>query len=93
MTKKGELKEWFSRINFGLDDPREYSIVFRDFNEYIEVSFPEFEEKRKKDNIPLHRISQIRKKGKIIYTRANLCQKCGNPLVEGFCSQKCSFFQ
>ncbi|NHJ00840.1 MAG: DUF504 domain-containing protein [Candidatus Heimdallarchaeota archaeon] len=85
MPKKGELKEWFSKIKFGLDNPQEFTIVFRDFDSYIELSFKEFEERRKTDSIPLHRISQIRKLGVPVFTRPEFCQRCGNPLVEGIC--------
>ncbi len=86
MTKKGALKEWFSRIEHGSEDPHEFSIVFRDFNNYIELPFSEFSVRQQEDSIPLHRISQIRKQGTPVYTRPNFCGTCGNPLIESRCT-------
>ncbi|MFX1285807.1 MAG: hypothetical protein ACFFB5_19355 [Promethearchaeota archaeon] len=88
MPKKGEIKEWFSWIQYGLENDQEFSIIFRDFNEYIELSFVEFMERRRIDNIPLHRISQIRKRGIPVFTRPNFCSTCGNPLRVDKCQNK-----
>jgi uncharacterized protein (UPF0248 family) len=85
MTKKGEIKEWFSRIQFASGNPKEFSIIFRDFDEYIELSFTEFIKRRQEDSIPLHRITQIRQNGVPVFTRPNFCRKCGNPVQEGKC--------
>lgn len=85
MTKKGEIKEWLSRIQHGPENHQEFSIIFRDFDEYVELTFNEFMERRKLDNIPLHRISQIRRQSIPIYTRPNFCPHCGNPLQKDEC--------
>ena len=60
MTKKGEIKEWLSRIQYGSEIRQEFSIIFRDFDQYVELSFDEFMARRQIDTIPLHRITQIR---------------------------------
>ncbi len=85
MTKKGALEEWFSRIKHGSDNPEEFSLIFRDFDEFIELPFSNFLERRQEDSIPLHRISQIRKQGIPVFTRPNFCNKCGLPLKESKC--------
>ena len=85
MTKKGEIEEWISRIQYGTKRPQDFSIIFRDFNEYIELPFAEFMNRRQEDSIPLHRISQIRENGIPVYTRPNFCSTCGNPLHDTKC--------
>lgn len=85
MTKKGEIKEWLSRIQYGSEIRQEFSIIFRDFDEYIELNFDEFMKRRQIDSIPLHRISQIRQRGVPIFTRPNFCPNCGYPLEENKC--------
>lgn len=91
MTKKGEIKEWLSRIQYGLNNLQDFSVIFRDFNEHIELSFVEFMERRQKDTIPLHRISQIRERGIPVFTRPNFCLSCGYPLEENLCQNfRCS---
>ncbi len=90
MTKKGEIKEWLSRIQYSLN-PRNFSVIFRDFNEYVELPFEEFMERRQIDSIPLHRISQIRERRVPVYTRPNFCSSCGNPVQENKCQNpQCS---
>ncbi len=85
MPKKGEIKEWLSRIQYGSEIRQEFSIIFRDFDEYVELSFEKFMERRQIDSIPLHRITQIRQRGVPIFTRPNFCSNCGNPLQEDKC--------
>ncbi|MHA2245525.1 MAG: RNA repair domain-containing protein [Candidatus Hodarchaeales archaeon] len=85
MPKKGEIKEWLSRIQYGSEIRQEFSIIFRDFDEYVELSFEEFMERRQIDSIPLHRITQIRQRGVPIFIRPNFCPNCGNPLQEDKC--------
>ncbi len=85
MTKKGEIEEWMSRIKYGSENPNDFSIIFRDFDEYIELPFQEFMERKKIDSIPLHRISQIRKDNIPVFTRPNFCSGCGQPLQENAC--------
>ncbi|MFW9854641.1 MAG: RNA repair domain-containing protein [Candidatus Thorarchaeota archaeon] len=77
MPKKGQLEEWFSRILYGNEDQGRYSIVFRDFSDFIELSFHEFLIRKREDSIPLHRVSQIRKDGIPVYTRPDFCSSCG----------------
>ncbi|WP_455141653.1 RNA repair domain-containing protein [Candidatus Hodarchaeum mangrovi] len=79
MPKKGEIREWFSKIIHGNENPHEYSLVYREISNYIEISFTEFLVKQQEDHIPLHRISQIKQKGKVVYTRPNFCSNCGYP--------------
>ena len=79
MPKKGEIREWFSKIIYGNENPQDYTLVYREISDYIEISFLEFLMKQEEDHIPLHRISQIRKKGKVVYTRPNFCSICGFP--------------
>lgn len=86
MTKKGELTEWMSRIRYKFEDQNDFSIIFRDFNEYIELSFVEFSNLQQEKNIPLHRISQIRRKNIPVFTRPNFCIECGYPLKTKKCS-------
>ncbi len=93
MTKKGEIKEWISRILFGEENPHDFSVLYRDFNEYIEVSFIDFIERQSEENIPNHRISQIRKQNVPVFTRPNFCPSCGRPLqndecINSFCVEK-----
>jgi uncharacterized protein (UPF0248 family) len=92
VTKKGELEEWVSRINYGPENPHDFSIIFRDFNKYVELSFEAFMIRSQEDSIHLHRISQIRKNMVPVFTRPNFCTHCGNPLKENKCNNsKCSF--
>lgn len=77
MPKKGQLKEWFSRIQHGKEDPELYSVIFRDFDDFVEISFQEFFRRQQEDSIPLHRVSQIRKQGISVFTRPDFCPKCG----------------
>jgi len=79
MPKKGEIREWFSKIIHGNENPQDYSLIYRELSNYIEISFSEFQAKQQEDHIPLHRISQIKKKGKAVYTRPNFCPNCGFP--------------
>ncbi|MHA1971933.1 MAG: hypothetical protein ACTSW1_03000 [Candidatus Hodarchaeales archaeon] len=79
MTKKSELKEWFSKIKHSEESPEDYSLIFRDFADYVEISFQDFLERQQEDHIPLHRITQIRKNGLPVFTRPNFCNECGWP--------------
>lgn len=91
MTKKGQLQEWFSRIQHGPEAPDDYSVIFRDFKEYVELSFEDFRNRQQEDSIPLHRVSQIRKNGIPVFTRPNFCPNCGHPLQENNClNPQCS---
>jgi uncharacterized protein (UPF0248 family) len=85
MTKKGELEEWMSRIKYSNENPDDYSIVFRDLNDFIEISFSKFITRLKEDSIPLHRISQIRKNKIPVFTRPSFCTHCGHPLRQKKC--------
>ena len=80
-----------SRIKYGSENPKDFSIIFRDFDEYIELPFQEFMERKRTDSIPLHRISQIRKNNIPVFTRPNFCTRCGQPLQEKGCkNSQCS---
>ncbi|MHA1227584.1 MAG: hypothetical protein ACTSR2_11010 [Candidatus Hodarchaeales archaeon] len=88
MTKKSELKEWFSKIKHSEEKPEDYSLIFRDFADYVEISFQDFLLRQQEDHIPLHRITQIRKDGSPVFTRPNFCEKCGWPLESCLCKKE-----
>jgi hypothetical protein len=69
MTRKGQLKEIFSKALYA-DNPNLYSVSYREFNSIIEVSLPEF--LRLSENfeiIPPNRIFLITREGKVLYRK------------------------
>jgi uncharacterized protein (UPF0248 family) len=69
MPKKGRLEEIFSKAIYS-DDPKLYSVYYRNFDSLLEVSLLEFI--RASENfelIPASRIMKITKDGKVLYSR------------------------
>ena len=69
MTRKGQLKEIFSKALYA-DNPNLYSVSYREFNSIIKVSLPEF--LRLSENfeiIPPNRIFLITRVGKVLYRK------------------------
>ncbi len=71
MARKGKLQEIMSRA-LHADDPRLYSVTYRDFDELKEVSLQEFL-KLSEDfqTIPASRIVYVKKLNEIVYRKAN----------------------
>jgi uncharacterized protein (UPF0248 family) len=67
--KKGRLEEIFSKAIYA-DDPRRYSVSYRDFESVVQV--PLFEFLKLSENfelIPANRIVVVSKEGKVIYRK------------------------
>ena len=70
MARKGRLEEIFSRALHSDDDPELYAVSYRDFNNIIEVSLPEFV--RISEDfavIPANRIVLVKRGSDILYQR------------------------
>jgi len=70
MVRKGRLQEILSKAVYA-DDPKLYTIAYRDFNEIKEVSLLEFL-KLSQDfqTIPASRIVYVKRLNEIVYRRA-----------------------
>lgn len=69
MPKKGRLEEIFSKAIYS-DDPKLYSVYYRNFDSSLEVSLLEFiRESENFELIPASRIMKITKDGKVLYSR------------------------
>ena len=68
MVKKSQIKELidFAIHSDGIDG---YTITYRDFNEFKEISLQEWIELSETDSIPQHRITIIKKNNKIVFQR------------------------
>ena len=68
MVKKSQIKELidFAIHSDGVDG---YTVTYRDFNEFKEISLQEWIELSKTDSIPNHRITTIKKNNKILFHR------------------------
>lgn len=69
MVRKGKLQEVLSKAMHA-DDPRSYTVGYRDFNEIKELPLPDFLELA--DNfqiIPASRIVYIRKDDEVLYRK------------------------
>ena len=68
MVKKSQIKEI---IDYAIhaDGITGYTILYRDFNEFKEITLEEWLELSKVDSIPNHRIATIKKNNKIIFQR------------------------
>ena len=69
MTRKGRLKEIFSKALYA-DNPKLYSVSYREFNSIVKVSLPEF--LRLSENfeiIPPNRIFLVTREGKVLYRK------------------------
>ncbi len=68
---KGRLEEIFSKALYA-DDPKLYSVYYRDFNSWIKVSLPEFVKLSENfELIPVSRVMKITKEGNVLYTKKN----------------------
>ena len=69
MSKKGRLEEIFSKAIYS-DDPRLYSVYYRDFDSFVKVSLPEFVKLSQNFQlIPAHRVMTITREGKMLYSK------------------------
>lgn len=69
MSKKGKLEEIFSKAIYS-DDPRLYSVYYRDYNSFVEVSLSEFVKVSQNfELIPAHRVMKVTRDEKVIYSR------------------------
>ena len=67
MTKKGRLKEIFSKALYA-DNTVLYSVSYRDFNSTVEVPLIEFIKISENfEVIPVNRILEIKKEDKVLY--------------------------
>jgi uncharacterized protein (UPF0248 family) len=67
MTKKGRLKEIFSKALYA-DNTVLYSVSYRDFNSIVEVPLIEFVKISENfEVIPVNRILEIKKGDKVLY--------------------------
>lgn len=70
MARKGKLEEIFSKALHSDDDPGNYTISYRNFENVIEVPLPEFVSISENFAvIPASRIILVRRKGKILYRK------------------------
>jgi uncharacterized protein (UPF0248 family) len=71
MSKKGRLEEIFSKALYS-DDPKLYSVYYRDCDSFVKVSLPEFVKLSQNfELIPAHRVMTITKDGKTLYSKHN----------------------
>lgn len=69
MVRKGRLEEIFSRALYA-DDPHLYSVSYRDFENIIEISLPEFVELSEDfEVIPQNRIVLVKKGEEVLYRK------------------------
>jgi hypothetical protein len=69
--KKGRLEEIFSKA-LHADDPKLYSVYYRDFNSWVKVSLLEFVKLSENfELIPPNRVMKITKEGRVLYSKKN----------------------
>jgi uncharacterized protein (UPF0248 family) len=69
MSKKGRLEEIFSKALYS-DDPKLYSVYYRDCDSFVKVSLPEFVKLSQNfELIPAHRVMTITRDGKVLYSK------------------------
>jgi hypothetical protein len=67
--RKGRLEEIFSKAIYA-DDPRRYSVSYRDFESVVQVPLLEFLKLSENfELIPANRIIVVSKEGKVIYRK------------------------
>jgi uncharacterized protein (UPF0248 family) len=67
--KKGRLEEIFSKAIYA-DDPRRYSVSYRDFESVVQVPLLEFLKLSENfELIPANRIVVVSKEGEVIYRK------------------------
>ncbi len=69
--KKGRLEEIFSKALYA-DDPKLYSVYYRDCNSLVKISLSEFVTVSENFQlIPLNRVMKITKEGNVLYSKKN----------------------
>jgi len=69
MMRKGRLDEIFSKALYA-DDPRLYSVCYRDFDQIVELSLPDFVDLSENfEVIPQNRIIIVKKYEQILYLK------------------------
>ena len=69
MPRKGRLEEIFSKAIYS-DDPKLYSVFYRDFDSLLEVPLSEFVKASENfELIPASRVMRITKDGKVLYSK------------------------
>lgn len=69
MTKKGKIEEILSKARF-VENPKDYKIIYRDFENFIEKSLPEFiKESENFQTIPITRIEMIKKNNTVLFKK------------------------
>jgi hypothetical protein len=69
VARKGRLDEIFSKALYA-DDVALYSVSYRDFEDIVEVSLPEFVKLSKNfEVVPQNRIVFVKKSGQILYRK------------------------
>jgi len=69
MPRKGRLAEIFSKALYS-DDPRIYSVYYRDYNSLVKVPLSEFlKVSQNFELIPANRITMITRDGKVLYSK------------------------
>ncbi len=69
MVKKGRIEEILSKARF-VDNPKDYKIIYRDFERLVEKNLPDFI--RESDNfqiIPVSRIEIIKKNNTVLFEK------------------------
>jgi hypothetical protein len=72
--KKGRLEEIFSKAIYA-DDPRRYSVSYRDYESVVQVPLLEFLKLSENfELIPANRIIVVSKEGKVIYRKFSVIE-------------------
>ena len=69
MARKGRIEEILSKARC-VDDPKDYKIIYRDFEKLVEKNLPDFI--RESDNfqiIPVSRIEVIKKNNTVLFEK------------------------
>lgn len=70
MARKGRLEEIFSRALHSDDDPLLYRVSYRDFENVVEVSLPEFVNVSENFQvIPANRVLLVKRRDEVLYKR------------------------
>ncbi len=72
MARKGAIEEILSKARF-VDNPNDYKIIYRDFENFVEKSLPDFI--RESDNfqvIPVSRIEIIKKNNTVLFEKTKM---------------------
>ena len=70
VARKGRLEEIFSKALHSSDNPRSYTVSYRDLQSIFEISLPEFVKISENfDIIPASRILMVKRGGHILYQK------------------------